>query len=368
MSAVPRAHATLPAFGVEEEFLLLDPRSGAVAPSAPGVIEDCGVPDLIGAEAVRFMVETRTPVSHSVAEVHQHLRSTRQRLALASAGHGLTAVPSGVAPYGAPAPPPMSDDPRYHEMARRYPRAMRATGTCSCHVHVGVPSRQEGLEVLHRLRPWLPGLIALTANSPIWRGRATGWASQRWRFQSRWPTSVPAPLVSSTDDYDRSVEDAVASGAAFDHRSVYFLARLSPRYPTVEVRLADVPLDPEVTAAYAGLVRALVVSALADVAAGEPSTPVEDSRLREACRTAASRGITGTLHDPVTGEDLPGQALVDRLLEHSASSWGPGEDAPGLSVLTRLCASGGDARRQQDLFARGGTRADFVAGLAAAMT
>ncbi len=76
----------------------------------------------------------------------------------------------------------MTDQPRYRELARRYgPRAARAGSTCGCHVHVGVPSRDLGVQVLARLRPWLAPLLAITATSPIAGGRDTGWASSRYR-------------------------------------------------------------------------------------------------------------------------------------------------------------------------------------------
>ena len=177
---------------------------------------------------------------------------------------------TGLAPYGLPSPPTVTDDPRYLELARRFPFAMSTNGTCGCHVHVAVPTRQLGVEALLRIRPWLPVLIALTANSPIWQGRDAGWASQRLVLASRWPTAVPAPPVGSVEEYDEVLSRAVAGGDAIDARSVYFLARLSPRYPTIETRVADVGLTVEETVCYAGLVRALVAWAVEEAHLGRP--------------------------------------------------------------------------------------------------
>ena len=126
-------------------------------------------------------------------------------------------------------------------------------GTCACHVHVGVPSREVGVQVLARLRPWLAPLLAASANSPIAGGHDTGWASWRYVIQSRWPTSVPPAAWPDAAAYDAAVRRLIGRGAALDERNVYFLARLSPRYPTIEVRVADVCLDTGTAVLLAGL-------------------------------------------------------------------------------------------------------------------
>ena len=282
-----------PTVGVEEEFALLDPHGGAVVPCAAKVIRDCRDAPHVVSEVMSFMVETRTSVCRTLPELRQELAGLRGLVAGAARGHGALCIASGVAPFGLPSSPPVTELPRYLELADQFPVPMRTSGTCGCHVHVAVPSRQLGVEALLRLRRWLPALIALTANSPIWMGRETAWASQRFAFVSRWPTAVPAPPVSSVDDYDRLVQDAVISGKTLDVRSVYFLARLSPRYPTVEVRVADVSLTLAETVAYAGLVRALVATAVDDAIRGVPAAPVPQARLRRACRSAARVGTRG---------------------------------------------------------------------------
>ena len=104
-------------------------------------------------------------------------------------------------------------------------------------------------------------LLAVTANSPIAGGHDTGWASWRYPIQARWPTAVLPAAWPDAAAYDTAVRRLIGRGAALDDRSVYFLARLSPRYPTVEVRVADVCLDAGTAVLLAGLIRALVATA-----------------------------------------------------------------------------------------------------------
>lgn len=354
-----------PTVGVEEEFLLLDPLTGAVVPRAPEVIGACHAPGLVVAEVMSYMVETRTPVCRTLDEVRAGLGELRRRLARAAADHDAVSVALGAAPFGLPPAALVTDAPRYAELARRFPAAVRTSGTCACHVHVAVPNRQLGVQVLLRLRRWLPALVALTANSPVWEGRDGGWASHRIRLVSQWPTAVPVPAVSTTEEYDRVVHDAVARGDALDARSVYFWARLSPRYPTVEVRVADACSTVEDTVAYAGLVRALVATGLEDARRGVPPEPVPQGPLSGACRAAARGGLDGPLTDPLTGEPTSPRALVDalvtaarpRLVVH-------GDDSVVQASLDRLLETGGGAQRQRRLFHAADGTADFVRGLA----
>jgi glutamate---cysteine ligase / carboxylate-amine ligase len=358
-----------PTVGVEEEFTLLDPATGTVVPGAADVIRDCRDPEGVTAESMTFMVETRTPVCHSLREVGDALQAGRRQVADMARRHRAVAVATGVAPFGMPDPPAITANPRYMELRRRFPAAMSTAGTCGCHVHVGVPSRQLGVEALLRMRPWLPVLVALTANSPIWQGRDAGRASQRAVFTSRWATAVPVPPVTSVEEYDDLLDAAVATGDALDVRSVYFLARLSPRYPTVETRVADVGLTVDETVCYVGVVRALVATAVDRALRGDTAPWVPQDALVESCRTAARVGLDGVLTDPGTGRRVPAWELVDRLVaEVRPALRVHGDEMTVLAALDRIRRAGGGAQRQRRLFGAASSPAAFVAALARTTT
>lgn len=293
----------------------------------------------------------------------------RRRVADVATRHGVVSVASGVPPFGMPDPPQFTDDPRYDALVRGFPVAMRTNGICGCHVHVGVATRQVGVDALLRLRPWLPALIALTANSPIWEGQVSSWASRRFLLASRWPTTVPAPPVRSVSEYDHLVGRAVASGRALDPRSVYFLARLSPRYPTIEVRAADMCLTVDETVAYTGLVRALVCTAVDEAATGRPVTAVREALLRQACRSAARVGLQGEVTDPRTGGQVPAWLLVDAMVARVQPLLrANGDEDRVLPVIDRLRAVGGGADRQRRQFQLSSSPGAFAAALAAGMS
>jgi carboxylate-amine ligase len=351
--------------GVEEEFVLLDPFTGATVLAGPELVRMLGGEPGVGPELMRFQVETGTGVCTSLDEAGRELIRLRRLAAAAAAQLGCRLVASGVAPYHAPGLAAVTPLPRYRELARRYAPVVAQAGTCACHVHVGVPSRDLGVQVLARLRPWLAPLLAITANSPIAAGHDTGWASWRHVLQSRWPTAIPPAAWPDAAAYDAAIRRLIARGAAIDERNVYFLARLSPRYPTVEVRVADVCLDAGTAVLAAGLTRALVATALAEARRGTPAAAPPARQVTAALAAAARHGPAGA--DPVTGQLVDAAALRARLLDHvypALRDLGDAETVTGL--LRRLDDRGTGADRQRALFTSGLSRPAVITALARA--
>ena len=352
--------------GVEEEFVLLDPSTGATVLAAPDLVRMLDGEPGVQQELMRFQVETGTRVCTGLDDLGRELIRLRRLAAAAAAQLGCRLVASGVAPYGTPGLAAVTGQPRYRELARRYGPVVAEAGTCGCHVHVGVPSRDLGVQVLARLRPWLAPLLAVTANSPIAGGHDTGWASWRYVIQSRWPTATPPAAWPDAAAYDAAVRRLIARGAALDERSVYFLARLSPRYPTVEVRVADVCLDAGTAVLLAGLTRALVATALAEARRGTPAA-APSRQVAAALAAAARQGLAGAGADPVTGQVVDAPALRSRLLDHvypALSDHGDTETVTGL--LRRLEDRGTGADRQRALFTRAASAPAFITALARA--
>lgn len=354
--------------GVEEEFVLLDPSTGAAVLAGPDLARSLGGEPGIHPEVMRFQAETATKVCTSLDDLGRELIRLRRLAADAAAAAGCRLVASGIPPYRAPGLAAVTDQPRYRELARRYgPLVAEAGGACGCHVHVGVPSRDLGVQVLARLRPWLAPLLAITVNSPIADGRDTAWASYRYPVWSRWPTaSVPGQWPDAAA-YDAAVRGLVGRGAALDERGVYFLARLSPRHPTVEVRVADTCLDVGNAVLLAGLTRALVATALAEARQGMPLPAAPAWRVNAALVAAARHGLGAAAVDPFTGHAVDARRVRSRLIEYVYPALCDRGDAQMITVLLRrLDQAGTGAERQRALFASGASAARFVQALARA--
>ncbi len=167
--------------------------------------------------------------------------------------------------------------------------------------------------------------------------------------------------------YDTAVRRPIGRGAALDERSVYFLARLSPRYPTVEVRVADVCLDTGTAVLLAGLTRALVATALAEARRGTPVPAAPARQVAAALAAAARHGLAGAGADPVTGQAVDAAALRARLLEHVYPALRDHGDTETITrLLRRLDDRGTGADRQRALFTRGVSTPAFITALARA--
>ena len=315
--------------GVGEEFVLLDPSTGAPV-CGPELVRMLGGGPGIQQELMRFQVETGTRVCTALDDLGRELIRLRP-LAAAAAASGLPAgglrgraVPHARAgrPIG-PAPVP--------GLARRYGPVV-AEAHCACHIHVGAPSRDRAsgagaaAALARRCSPSPP--------TPRSRRHDTGWASWRYAIQSRWPTAVPPAVWPDAAAYDAEVRRLIERGAALDERSVYFLARLSPRYPTVEVRVADVCLNAGAAVLLAGLTRALVATALAEARRGTPAAAAPARQVAAALAAAAPRGLAGAGADPFTGQAVDAAALRARLLDHST----PRSATTATPNDTRCCA------------------------------
>jgi glutamate---cysteine ligase / carboxylate-amine ligase len=354
--------------GVEEEFVLLDPCTGAAVPAGPNLARMLDSEPGIQQEVMRFQVETATRVCTSLDDVSRELARLRRLAADAAASAGCQLVASGIAPYRAPGLAAVTGQPRYLELVRRYgPLVAEAGGTCGCHVHVGVPSRDLGVQVLARLRPWLAPLLAITVNSPIAGGRDTAWASSRYLAWSRWPTAAPPAAWPDAAAYDATVRRLIGRGAALDEQSIYLLARLSPYYPTVEVRVADTCLDVGTAVLLAGLTRALVATALAEAHQGTPVIPAPTPWVNAALAAAARHGLAGPAIDPFTGQPADIRSLLSRLIDHVHPALSDRGDAQMITgLLRRIDQHGTGADRQRALFASGVSPPRFVQALARA--
>ncbi|GAA4911018.1 carboxylate-amine ligase [Streptomonospora salina] len=357
----------VPTIGVEEEFFLVDD-AGTLAPRSVEVLDGAAAgPGRLLGEFTRSQVESAGPVCASVGDALRGLHASRLRLAEAAARQGVRVVAGAVPVMAETAPQRLNPGSRYHRIAERFGGVAAAAGTnCGCHVHVEVPDRDSGVAASNRLRPWLPVLLALSANSPVCSSADTGYASWRQPRWSRWPTAGPPPPLESAEHYEACVAALLESGAALDRRMVYWDIRLSDCHPTVEIRVCDVPATAEESALVAALVRALVSAALDDEAAGRAPARRDPAVLRGDMWRAARDGLEGSCPDPLSGGRLrPAHAVLDGAVSHLRPYLEKAGDLGHVLVaLSTLRVAGGGAARQRAAYNRRARAADVVDYLA----
>ncbi|MEU6508163.1 glutamate--cysteine ligase [Streptomyces sp. NPDC046942] len=349
--------------GVEEELLLVDPDTGepkalSAAVLTRAVQEDPGQ-NLFQLELFGQMLEFATRPHTDMADLGADVVRSRKEAARLAGEVGCSVAALATCPM--PVTGALTPNDRYRWMAEQYGIATQDWLVCGCHAHVSVESDEEGVAVLDRLRPWLPVLRALSANSPYWQGRDTGYVSFRSRLWSRCPSAGPTELFGSPARYHGQVAEMVASGVILDQGMVYFDARLSAKYPTVEIRVADVCLRAETTTLLATLARALVETAAREWRAGRPAPDHSVSLLRLAAWHAAHTGLDRELLDPVTMRPRPAPEVVRILLEHSGEALADsGDTALAEEAVDELLHRGTGAREQLRLMERTGSLREVV--------
>jgi carboxylate-amine ligase len=360
--------ATHPTIGVEEEFLLADPATGepvAVNEAVAGHAAERGVE--LQLELTSCQVETTTEVVGGTGELAEQLYRLRHIASESAEASGARLLAVGLPPT-VPHEFPITDTPRYRKIADRYGMIAHEQGICGAHVHVAVPNREVAIRVSNRLRPWLPLLLALTANSAIYRKTDTGYASWRSVLWARWPSAGPPPAFDSVDEYDAVVQMLLHAGAILDDGMVYWDVRPSANFPTVEVRVADVPATVSETVLLAALIRAAVMTAMDDESSGQPMPALSAHALHAAYWKSARDGLDGDAVDLTERHgSAPARMLLSRMVEHVR----PALEAVGdydlvTSELDRVAEQGNGAMRQRRAWQRDHDVADVIAEAAEA--
>jgi carboxylate-amine ligase len=352
--------------GIEEEYLLVD----AVEPRGVEAVEDVldRIPPEYGEsvqrEYLRSQIEVASPPQLELRGLYDAMRELRGVVADAAEQAGARLVAVGTGPAAGPVAR-LVDRPRYHRMREHFGDLSPGQGMCGTHVHVSIPDPGSGIRVLNHLRPWLPVFQAATANSPLADGRDTGYASWRSMLWERWPTVGPTPHLESHEHYEQLVTDLEASGAMLDEGMLYWYARLSAHYPTVEIRMGDVTPSLDDAMLLAALARALVGTLLRDVREGVPAPDVPHPLLVAAHWRAARDGLEGQLLDLASRETRPAWRMMRQLFDYVRPELDRHGDLEMTTILMgRLRAHGTGAARQRAILARDSSVAGVVDWLA----
>ncbi|WP_445170484.1 glutamate--cysteine ligase 2 [Mycolicibacterium sp. Dal123E01] len=352
-----------PSVGVEEEFLLVDPATGEPVACNAAVAEHAATRGVeLQLELTTCQVETATEVAQTSSQLRHEITRLRRVAADSAQDAGARLLAVGLPPT-VPHSFPITDKQRYREIGDRFGMIAHEQGICGCHVHVEVPDREMAVAVSNRLRPWLPLLLALTANSAIYRNADSGHASWRSVLWARWPSAGPPPHLESAEHYDAIVAMLLDAGVMLDDGMVYWDVRPSKKFPTVEIRVADVPATVAETVLLATLSRAAVMTAMAAERAGAPSPRIDDHILRAAYWKAAHDGLDGQAIDITDGSaTAPTSAVLGKwltLLQPALQELG--DDEWVRAELARLLQEGNGAMRQRAAWRQRHDIADVLA-------
>lgn len=308
-------------FGIEEEFFLAHAASGLLATSVPGQLLTTAraqLGDCITSELLQSQIEIASPVFSSIDDARSTLRSLRAALSELVEKMDFRLVAASTHPLGAWREQLVTEKPRYDQLISDFRIVGQRNLVCGMHVHVAIPLGIDRVALMNRAMPWLPVFLALSTSSPFWDRRVTGLLSYRQAIYDEWPRSGVPDFFRDEEDYQAFCLTLQRAGAIKDASYFWWAIRPALRYPTLELRIADVCTRVEDTLAIAALFRCLIAALVADPEAGRHYT-THTRRLIDENRWRAKRdGIGAALIDEASGQALPMREVLDQTLQFVA--------------------------------------------------
>jgi len=251
--------------GVEEEVMILDAETFALVPGVRALLagaEGRELPGLFKTELHASVVELNTGICSSVEEARAALSMLRRTAAEIAGAEGMLIAAAGTHPFSRAEEQEVVQEKRYKMFLAYGGVSVRRQAVNGLHVHVGVESADACFHALEGMLPWLPVVLALSANSPYADGVQTGLASNRAEVLAQLPRAGAPPAFDSYAGWEAFVDRFVAAGVAEDYTRFWWDARAHPKFGTVEVRMPDQPTALARTVAFAALLQALAATAL----------------------------------------------------------------------------------------------------------
>jgi carboxylate-amine ligase len=345
--------------GLEEEFQILDPATLALAQRyqelSTAAQSDPVLAEAVAGELIESEIEIRSGRGATFADAVAAQRDARARLFQLAGDHDARLAATGTHPWSPWQEQRIIDTEHYRRVEQGLKYVAWRNNTFSLHVHVGVRGADRAIAVCDRLRPILPELLAVSANSPFLDGRDSGLHTARTQiFTKSFPRcGIPDPF-GSWQAYADYVDLLVRTNSIVEHTQLWWSVRPHHAYGTVEVRICDAQSDAEASTALAGLIVACVAQAAADYDEGVPFRDPPARLVEENFWRAIRHGLDGRMVDLERIEEFSSAAIADRLLAWTAPA------RAALGIEPALPAENG-AQRQQRALAAGTTVEDLFA-------
>ena len=232
--------------GIEEEYLLVDPATRDLAVDPPdAILQDCEslIGDgcgMVSPEFLRAQIEVGTPVCHSIAEARERIVNLRACVTAAAEGHGLRPIAASTHPFAEWINQRHTDKDRYNVLAEDMQDLANRLLICGMHVHVGIEDPELRNDILNQVTYFLPHLLVLSTSSPFWHGRNTGLMCYRLSVFDEMPRTGLPEHFDSHGEYTRHVAALVGAGLIEDASKIWWDIRASAKFPTIEMRVADI--------------------------------------------------------------------------------------------------------------------------------
>ena len=334
--------------GIEEEFQIIDPETRELRSHVQQILDDgkMTLKEQVKPEMHQSVVELGTEICHDTQCAREQVVKLRSELASLAARRGLLIASAGTHPFSHWMNQLITAGDRYAAIVKDLQQIARANLIFGLHVHVGIPDREEGIQLMNQARYFLPHIYALSVNSPFWLGQNTGFKAYRHNIFERFPrTGIPDPFE-SLSEYEDYLKLLVDTNCIDNGKKIWWDIRLHPFFDTLEFRICDAQSRVDDTIALAALIQAVVVK-LHKLLRQNTSFRIYRRRVIEENRWRASRyGLDGKLIDFGRHCEVETKSLIHEILEFIAPEVRELGSEREIEHIERILREGTGADRQ----------------------
>ncbi len=303
--------------GIEEEFQTIDPITRELRSHMSKIVEGGQIilQERVKAEMHQAVVEVGTNICHNIQEARAEVTELRRHIIDLADQNNLLVAAAGTHPFSDWQDQLITPSPHYDSLIDEMRDVARGNLIFGLHVHVGIQTRNEGIQILNAVRYFLPHIYALSTNSPFWCGRNTGFKSYRSKVFDKFPRTGIPEFFASANEYDEYIDLLVKTKCIDSGKKIWWDIRLHPYYNTIEFRICDIPMRVDETICLAALMQALVAKIYKLMKQNLNFRSYRKVLINENKWRAARYGIQAKLIDFGKQEEVPYSDLCDELLE-----------------------------------------------------
>jgi carboxylate-amine ligase len=344
--------------GVEEEFQILNAESHELVSRIDEILpalEGEEAEKRVKAELLQSVVEVATGVAATVDEAMEELRGLRTRLREVVGERNAVIASAGTHPFSRYEHQEVTDQPRYLDLIESMRWVAERELIFGLHVHVGLDSPEKAIACANGMRTYLPELLALSANSPFWQGRATGLASTRVKVFEPFPRAGLPPAFASYEEFELLVDRGIKTNSFEDYTYIWWDLRPHPRLGTIELRICDAQTRIDSVAAIVALTQSLVATMAAAFDRGEPPVTEQITLIAENKWRAARHGLDAKLIDFANDSERPAADAVRDLVERSRPAAEELGCAAEIDLVEGVLTRGTGAAEQVEIYEESGS-------------
>jgi carboxylate-amine ligase len=304
--------------GIEEEYQTVDPVTRDLRSHIGTEMLEHGkllLHERVKAEMHQSVVEVGTQICPTIKEAREDLFDLRRQMIRLAHEHGLLLVAGATHPFADWRKQEIYPDERYRRVVEDLQTVARANLIFGLHVHIGIEDREAAIRVMNTLRYFLPHLLALSTNSPFWRGDNTGLKSYRAKVFDKFPRTNIPDAFTSYSDFESFVNILIKTNCLDNAKKIWWDIRPHPFFNTIEVRVCDLPMRAEETLAIAALIQATAAKIYQLHTRNQDFRNYSRALLMENKWRAVRYGLDGKLIDFGKETEVPAKELIREYLD-----------------------------------------------------